>query len=90
MKTTAIARSQRAALAWSAVFRVARLSVFGFIGWLFFLSRDESTWKAVPLIAVVGLAALVGITWFVFRAVAEVRSQRSEVRDQSRTQRTAI
>jgi hypothetical protein len=97
MKTTAIAHSRRASLAWSAVSRVARLSVFGFIGWLFFLSRDASTWKAVPLLAVLGLAALVGITWFVSRAVAERRWRaaldryaESEIRAELRERRSDL
>jgi hypothetical protein len=73
MKTTAIAYSRRASLAWSAVSRVARLSVFGFIGWFLFLSGDDSPWKTVAVVGVMGVAALVGITWFVSRAVAERR-----------------
>ncbi len=73
MKTTAIAHTRRTFLAWSAVARAARLSIFGFIGWLWFLSADDSAWKAVPLAAVLGLAALVGITWYASRARADRR-----------------
>jgi hypothetical protein len=58
---------------WSAVFRAARLFSFGFIGWLWFVSADDSAWNAVSLAAVLALATLVGITWFVSRARAERR-----------------
>ena len=73
MKNAAIAHTARVALAWSAISRAARLSVFGFIGWFWFLSGDDSAWTAVPLAAALGLAAVVGITWFVSHALAARR-----------------
>jgi hypothetical protein len=73
MKTTAIAHPRRTALAWSAICRAVRLSMFGLIGWFWFLSADDSAGKAVPLAAALGLAALVGITWYVSRVRAERR-----------------
>ncbi len=71
MRTTAIAHTRPASLAWSAFSRAARLSTFGFIGWFWFLS--DSAWKTVSLVAVLGLAALVGITWYASRARADRR-----------------
>jgi hypothetical protein len=73
MKTTAIAHTRRTSLAWSAVWRAARLSIFGFIGWFLFLSAHESAWRAVSLVAVLALAALVSITWYAVRARADRR-----------------
>jgi hypothetical protein len=73
MRTTGIADTPRTSLAWSAVSRTARLSIFGFIGWFWFLWADNSAWKAVPLVAVLGFAALVGITWYASRARADRR-----------------
>jgi hypothetical protein len=57
----------------SAVFRVARLSGFGLLGWLWFVSSDDSAWRIVSLVAVPALAALVGVTWFPSRARADRR-----------------
>ena len=73
MKTTAMAHPRRMSLAWSAASRAARLSIFGLIGWLWFLSSDDSASKAVSLVAVLALAALVGITWYASRARADRR-----------------
>jgi hypothetical protein len=49
------------------------LSIFGFIGWFCFLSADDSDLKAVSLVAVLALAALVGIMWSLSRALASRR-----------------
>jgi hypothetical protein len=69
MKSTVIARSRGRSLVWSAVFRAVRLLIFGFIGWLWFVSAaDDSTWKAISLVVVLALAALVGITWYLSHA----------------------
>ncbi len=73
MRTTAIAHTWRRCLAWSAVSRTARLSIFGFTGWFGLLSADDSAWKAVPLVAVLGLSVLVGLAWYVSRARADRR-----------------
>jgi 4-amino-4-deoxy-L-arabinose transferase-like glycosyltransferase len=73
MKTNATARAGEKSLVWSAVFRAVRLSVFGLIGWLLFVSAADSAWREVSLVAVLALAALVGITWYLSRARAEWR-----------------
>jgi len=73
MNTNRTARSLRSLLAWSAVFRAVRLLIFGLIGWLLFVSAADSAWKAISLAAVLALAALVGITWYLSRARAERR-----------------
>jgi hypothetical protein len=73
MRINATTHPWQISLAWSAVFRTAGFSIFGLIGWLWFLSADDSAWKAVSLIAVLVLAALVGLTWYASRARAERR-----------------
>ena len=73
MKTNETARSRGRSLVWSAVFRVVRVFIFGLIGWLLFVSATDSAWRAVSLAAVLALAALVGITWYLSRARAERR-----------------
>jgi hypothetical protein len=73
MKINALARSGQMSLAWSAVFRAARLLIFGLIGWLLFVAAANSAWRAVSLAAVLALAALVGITWYLSRVRAEWR-----------------
>jgi 4-amino-4-deoxy-L-arabinose transferase-like glycosyltransferase len=60
-------------LGWSAVFRAVRLLIFGLIGWLLFVSAAESAWRAVSLAAVLVLAVLVSITWYLARVRAERR-----------------
>jgi hypothetical protein len=73
MAIHAMAHARRMSPAWSAVFRAARLLGFGFLGWLWFVSPDDSAWKIVSLVAVPALAALVGVTWFLSRARADRR-----------------
>jgi hypothetical protein len=73
MKISAIVHTRRTSLAWSAVYRAARLTMFGFIGWLLFLSAHDSAWRAAPVVAVLALAGLVGITWYASRARADRR-----------------
>jgi hypothetical protein len=73
MMTNASARSRGMSLGWSAVFRAAQLSIFGLIGWLWFVSVADSAWRAVSLAAVLVLAALVGITWYLSRVRADRR-----------------
>jgi hypothetical protein len=75
MKTSAIARFWRSPLAHSAVRRTARLSIFGLVGWFWFLSGTRSPSKALGLVAVLVLAALVGIAWYVSRAQADRRQR---------------
>jgi hypothetical protein len=76
MTTNATARYRRMSLARSAVFRVVRLLLFGLIGWLLFVSVAESAWKEVSLAAVLALAGLVGITWYLSRTLAEIARER--------------
>jgi len=71
MTTNAAGHAWRTSPAWSAVFRVARLSGFGLLGWLWFVSSDDSAWRIISLVAVLALAALVGVTWFLVRARAD-------------------
>ena len=73
MRTTAIAPTRRTSLAWSAIRRASRLLIFGFIGWLWFLSSDNTARRTVSLVAVLALAALTSITWYAFRARADRR-----------------
>ena len=68
MTTNQTARSQEMSLAWSVVLRVVRLLIFGFIAWLWFMSANDAAWKAVSLAAVLALAALVGVPWYLARA----------------------
>jgi len=51
------------------------LFIFGLIGWLWFVfvSPVDSAWKAVSLAAILALAALVGLTWYLFYAWAQTR-----------------
>jgi hypothetical protein len=73
MTTSEAACSRRGSLLWAAVFRAARLFIFGLIGWLCFVSAADSAWRAVSLAAVLALVALVGITWYLSRVRAEKR-----------------
>jgi 4-amino-4-deoxy-L-arabinose transferase-like glycosyltransferase len=73
MTTNEIVRSRGMSLGWSAVFRAVRLSIFGLIGWLLFVSAADSALRAVSLVAVLALAALVSITWYRARVRAEKR-----------------
>jgi hypothetical protein len=73
MRPNTTAHPWRMSLAWSAVSRAARASIFGLIGWFWFLSSDDSARRGVALVAVLGLAALVGITWYASRARADRR-----------------
>ncbi len=73
MPTNEIARSRGISPLRSAVLRAVRLLIFGLIGWLWFVSAADSAWRGVSLAAVLALAALVGITWYLSRARAERR-----------------
>ena len=73
MPANATARSRGMSLAWSAVFRAVRLFLVGFFGWLWFVSADDFPWKAVSLAAVLAVAALTGITWYLSGVRAERR-----------------
>ena len=71
--TNAAAHNWRASLAWSAVFRAAGLSIFGLVAWLCLFSADGPAWRAVSLVAVLALAGLAGVAWYLPRARAERR-----------------
>jgi hypothetical protein len=73
MTTNATAQPWRTYLACSAAFRAAGLSLFGFIAWLCFFSADDAADNAVSLLAVLALAALVGVAWYLPRARTESR-----------------
>jgi fatty-acid desaturase len=73
MTTNETARSRGMSHVWSAAFRAARLFIVGLIGWLLFVSAADSAWRVVSFAAVLVLAALVGITWYLSRARAERR-----------------
>jgi membrane protein YdbS with pleckstrin-like domain len=73
MKTNVTSHSRRSSPAWSGVFRAVRLLIFGLIGWLCFVSAADSAWRTVSLAAVLALAALVGITWYLSRVRADRR-----------------
>jgi 4-amino-4-deoxy-L-arabinose transferase-like glycosyltransferase len=71
MTTNHDAGSRPESLVWSAVHRAARLLIIGFIGWLWFMSAENSAWKTASLAAALAVAALVGITWYLARAGVE-------------------
>jgi len=73
MSTNATTHPWRTSLAWSAVFRTVGLSIIGFNGWLGFSSADGPAWRAVSLVAILALAALAGVEWYLPRARAERR-----------------
>jgi hypothetical protein len=51
---------------------IAGLFIAGLIGPLWFVSADHSPWKAVWIAAILALAALAGITWYLSRIRAEI------------------
>jgi membrane protein YdbS with pleckstrin-like domain len=73
MKNKVTARSPTISPVWSDVFRADQLLTFGLIGWLWFVSAADSAWRAVSLAAVLALAALVGVTWYLSRIRTERR-----------------
>jgi formate hydrogenlyase subunit 3/multisubunit Na+/H+ antiporter MnhD subunit len=73
MTTNATTHPWRTSLAWSAAFSAAGLFCFGFLGGLWLFWAGAPAGKAVSLAAVLTLAALVGVTWFLSRARADRR-----------------
>jgi predicted membrane channel-forming protein YqfA (hemolysin III family) len=73
MTTIQTARSLRMSLTWPALFRAVRLFLFGLIGWLLLISKADSASRGVSLAAVLALAALVGVMWYLSRAHADRR-----------------
>jgi hypothetical protein len=76
VKTILNTHDRRTFLIWSAMTRAARLTVFGFIGGILLLSSENLACKAALLGAVVGLAVLVGVTWYVSRSHARALADR--------------
>jgi hypothetical protein len=70
MKTNEAALSRRMSLVWSAVSWAGGLLIAGLIGWLWFVVADDYAAKAVLLVAILALAALIGITSHESRARA--------------------
>ena len=73
MTTNALAHPWRTPLAWSAAFRTGGLLVFGVLGWLSLFAAAGPAWRAVSLVAILALAAVGGITWYLSRDRAERR-----------------
>jgi hypothetical protein len=73
MATNTMTHPRRTSLAWSAVFRAARLLAFGLLGWVSLASTYAPFLKAVSLIAVLGVATTVSVTWYLSRARGERR-----------------
>src|SRR5271156_6653294 len=76
MTTNKTARSRGRFRVRSAMFRAVRLLGFGLSGWLWFISSAGSAWRAVSLAAVLAVAALVGVTWY----LSNVRATRAAKR----------
>jgi hypothetical protein len=90
MRINATAHPRWTYLAWSAVFRIALLSIFGLIGWQWLVSAGGSARNAVTPVAVLALAALAGITWYASHARADWRWRAALDRyaDQEQAKRT--
>jgi hypothetical protein len=73
MNPTVIGHHLRMPLVWSALGRTARLSIFGFVGWFWFFSGNDSAGRAVALVAALVFAALSGVMWYASRARAARR-----------------
>jgi hypothetical protein len=61
MKTLALTYSGWLSLAWPAALWIAGLSIAGSAGWLWSFAADDSAWRAVSLVTVLALAALVSL-----------------------------
>jgi hypothetical protein len=71
MSTKAAPDNWRTSLGWSAFFRAAGVSIIVVIPWPWLSAGDGLAWKAVSLLAVLALAALVGVAWYLSRARGE-------------------
>jgi protein-S-isoprenylcysteine O-methyltransferase Ste14 len=71
--TKMMPRDQRASLVWSAGFRVARVFVFGVFSWFSFFAAHPSPWRTGSLLVVLAVAAIIGLTWFLSRVLADRR-----------------
>ena len=90
MRTNAVAHPWRMSLAWSAVSRAVGLSILGFIGWPWFVSVDDSAWKADSLVAAMALTAVVGGTWCLRRARTERRWRAAWIDTPSKNKRRGL
>ena len=68
-----LARSGKTSLVWPVIYRPVQWILFGLIGWLSFISAANSAWRGDSLAAVLALATLVGILWYLSRGSAERR-----------------
>ncbi len=73
MSSNAVAHPWRTSLVRSALFRAAGGAVLGFIAWLGLFSAGGPARSAVSLVAVLALAALAGVAWYLPRVRAEWR-----------------
>jgi hypothetical protein len=73
MRANATAHPRRTSLARPALRRAALITTFGLIGWLWLFSADDSAWKVVSLVAVLTVAAVAGLTAYLFRARTDTR-----------------
>jgi hypothetical protein len=92
VKTNETARSRWTSLVWSAAFWAAGLLLAGSIGWLWFALLDDSawkaSWKALPLVAALLLAACVGTAWLRSRAGRRLRAALDAYAEQEEAKRT--
>jgi hypothetical protein len=75
METNQTGHSRIMSLVSPSAFWVAALLIAKLIGGLWLVLADNSAWKAVALVAVLGLTAVAGITWQQSRASAQRRWQ---------------
>jgi high-affinity Fe2+/Pb2+ permease len=73
MRTNETTRDRQMPSIPAATSWVAGLLLAGLIGWLWFDLVDGPTWLDVVLAAILVLAALVGLTWYLSHARAERR-----------------
>jgi hypothetical protein len=73
MQTNQTDHSRLMSLVSSSAFWTAALLFAGLLGGLWVGQADDPTWQAVPLVAVLGLTAVAGVTWQRSRARARRR-----------------
>ena len=71
MSSNATTHRWQMSLAWAAVCRASGLLIVGLIAWFWLFSDAGPVWRAASLVAVLALAALGGVAWFLPRARAE-------------------
>ena len=75
MRTTKAGSSRWLSLAWPAALGVGGLSATGAAVLLWLVSADEAGRRVVTLAAVAALAALLGLTWYASRVLADRRQR---------------